>query len=187
MKKALFGLAVAGLACAANAQNTITYTMTLDDGDGLILPNQVLNVTITALMAPGKIGLGGTIMSLSGANLGLGTSSYVRNPALAFVADDGDLVNIDHFQLPPFFNPSFDASNPIYIGTLTWTAPASFVSGTVVTLGDTHLNNSVYTNTTGASVEYTAVSPGTSWTLVPAPASAALLGLGALVAGRRRR
>ncbi|MCC7387412.1 MAG: PEP-CTERM sorting domain-containing protein, partial [Phycisphaerales bacterium] len=49
-----------------------------------------------------------------------------------------------------------------------------------------HVNNDVYTDTFGSSQGYQGVTGSTSFNVVPAPASLALLGLGGLVARRRR-
>jgi hypothetical protein len=108
------------------------------------------------------------------------------------LSDDGDLqpnndiLGIESFQLPPAFNPDFDASNPVDIYAITWT-PNDY-SPRLVEVGDrNHLNSDVYTDNFGTSVSYDLVEGTARFQVIPAPASAALIGLASLAAGRRRR
>jgi len=187
-------IAVAGIAAAASAQ-TITYSWTVSDtgnGDGIIEPGESALLTMSARMDPAAAGFAGSIYDIiGGANWDTGSvDSYVNrlneltdNGALQA---NGDILLIESFQLPSAFNGNFVSDNPIELYYITWT-PADY-SARTVSVGDAnHLNNSVYTDGFGTSVEYSGVAGSASFDVVPAPASMALLGLGGLVAGRRRR
>ncbi|MFG0244246.1 MAG: PEP-CTERM sorting domain-containing protein [Phycisphaerales bacterium JB054] len=187
-------IAVAGIAAAASAQ-TITYSWTVSDtgnGDGVIEPGESALLTMSATMDPGAAGFAGSIYDIiGGANWDTGSvDSYVNR--LNELTDDGqlqgngDITLIESFQLPAAFNGNFVADNPIELYYITWT-PADYSARTVSVADGNHLNNSVYTDTFGTSVEYSGVAGSASFDVVPAPASMALLGLGGLVAGRRRR
>ena len=190
-------IAVAGIAAAAGAQ-TMTYTWTVSDdgnGDGIIEPGESAMLTLSALMDPDQSandgGFAGSIYEiLGGTNWDTGVVA-VHDNLLDALTDDGtlvgnDITNIESFQLPLFFNPFFDASNPIDIYKITWT-PNDYSSRTVEVSDANHQNNDVYTDNFGTSIPYQAVVNGASFRVVPAPASLALLGLGGLVANRRRR
>ncbi|MBK7405422.1 MAG: PEP-CTERM sorting domain-containing protein [Phycisphaerales bacterium] len=190
-------IAVAGLAAVASAQNSLTYSWTVGDtgnNDGFIDVGESAVLTLKGTMAPGKTGFAGSIYDIAGdAEWSAGVVNAYTN-MLKALTDDGDkqannsITGIESFQLPPLFNPNFDASNPVTLYKITWT-PSAY-AGQTVTVGDTnHLNNDVYTDTFGSSVSYTGVAGKASFNVanVPAPASLALIGLGGLVAGRRRR
>jgi hypothetical protein len=187
--------AIAGLAAAASAQGTLTYSWSVSDtgnGDGKIEPGESALLTMTGTMDPGATGFAGSIFDIVGvSNWDTGTVDVYENhlDALTGPGDlqgNNDILTIEAFQLPPLFNPDFDASNPITLYSITWT-PADYTARTV-TVGDTnHLNNDVYTDDFGTSVPYDGVAGQATFDVVPAPASLALLGLGGLVAGRRRR
>jgi len=187
--------AVAGLAAAAAAQGTLTYSWSVSDtgnGDGVIEPGESALLTMTGSMDPGATGFAGSIYDVVGvSNWDTGAvASYTNH--LKDLTDDGQLqgngniLAIESFQLPSAFNPNFDASNPITLYSITWT-PNDYTARTVEVGDGNHLNNDVYTDNFGTSVSYTGVAGVASFNVVPAPASMALLGLGGLVAGRRRR
>ncbi len=188
-------IAVAGIAAAASAQGTLTYSWNVSDtgnGDGVIEPGESALLTMIGTMDPGATGFAGSIYDIVGvSNWDTGTVDAYENHLDALTGPgnlqgNNDILTIESFQLPPLFNPDFDASNPITLYSITWT-PSDYTARTVE-VGDTnHLNNDVYTDTFGTSVPYTGVSGVASFNVVPAPASMALLGLGGLIAGRRRR
>jgi len=195
MKLAQSMTVVAGFAAIACAQNTITYSWTVGDtgnNDGVIEPGESALLNMYATVAPAKTGFAGSIYDITGgANWATGTvTSYVNG--LKALTDDGtlqangDITGIEIFQLPPLFNPLFDASNPIKLYSITWT-PADYAARSV-SVGDTnHLNNDIYIDNFGSSVSYTGVTGSATFNVVPAPSALALLGLGGLAAGRRRR
>jgi MYXO-CTERM domain-containing protein len=189
---------VAGLAAAAAAQNgTMTYVWTVGDtgnGDGNINVGESALLSLWASMDPGATGFAGSIYDIKGfLNWDTGTVESAVNLVDTLGTGPGDLqgnndiLGIEAFQLPPFFNPDFDASNPIELYRIIWT-PTEY-NARSVTLGDAnHLNNDIYIDDFGGSVSYDPVPGSASFTVaVPAPASLALLALGGLLAGRSRR
>ena len=183
---------VAGMAAAASAQvMTISWTVA-DSADGD--PSEINGSAVLSMWAsmdPGATGFAGSIYDILGdAEWAAGTVDSYDN-LLDALTDDGtlqgnnDITGVESFQLPPLFNPFFDASNPIQLYAITWT-PASY-AGQSVSGTTSHLNFDVYTDTSGTSVGYQGDVTGFRFTVAPAPASMALLGLGGLVATRRRR
>jgi MYXO-CTERM domain-containing protein len=187
-------LIVAGIAAAANAQ-VMTMSWTVGDtgnNDGIIEAGESAVLTMYAAMDPGAVGYAGSIFDILGTgNWDTGSVDSFANLVDSLATGPGDLqgnndiTGIESFQLPPFFNPSFNAANPVAIYAITWT-PNDYSNRTVSLTSANHANFSVYTDTFGTSVEYTGDVRGGSFQVVPAPASLALLGLGGLVARRRR-
>jgi hypothetical protein len=187
-------IALAGLAAAASAQ-TLTYSWSVGDtgnNDGIITNGESALLTLTGTMDPGATGFAGSIYEIIGqSNWDTGTVDSFENmlddlTGPGVLQGNNDITAIESFQLPPLFNPNFDASNPITLYQITWT-PSDFTARTVSVGDRNHLNNDVYTDDFGSSVAYTGVEGTATFEVVPAPASIALMGLGALVAGRRRR
>ena len=186
-------IAVAGMAAVASAQTMTISWMVTDSGnnDGVIEPGETAALTMYASMDPGATGFAGSIYDILGTgNWDTGTVDANIN-FLASLSDDGqlqgnnDITDIESFQLPPLFNPDFNANNPIALYQILWT-PSDYSARTVS--GETsHINFDVYTDDFGTSEGYRGDVSGFSFDVVPAPASMALLGLGGLVAGRRRR
>ena len=188
-------IAVAGLAAVASAQNVLTYSWSVSDtgnANGVIEPGESALLTMKGTMAPGATGFAGSIYQiLGGTNWNTGSVDSYDNLLDALTNDgvlqgNGDITGIESFQLPPLFNPFFDASNPITLYKITWT-PADYSARTVEVGDANHLNSDVYTDTSGTSVPYQTVAGTARFNVVPAPASMALIGLGGLVATRRRR
>jgi len=188
-------LIVAGLAAAANAQvMTMSWTVT-DSGnnDGIIEPGETAVLTMYAEMDPAPaVGYAGSIFDILGVeNWDTGTVNAYSNLIDSLATGPGDLqgnndiTGIESFQLPPFFNPNYNGNNPIAIYTILWT-PSDYTARTVGITSANHANFSVYVDTFGTSVEYDGAVNGARFSVVPAPASMALLGLGGLVARRRR-
>ncbi len=186
---------VAALAGLANAQvMTITWGVSdTGDADGVLTPGESAILTMYAAMNPGAVGFAGSIYNIGGdADWGAGSIGSYTNLVDSLATGPGDMnagnfiTGIESFQLPPFFNPSFNASNPIAVYQIVWT-PADY-SAKIVSFGSfDHINFDVYTDNFGSSTGYTGeVFPGLM-KIIPAPASAALLGLGGLVGARRRR
>jgi hypothetical protein len=188
-------IVLAGIAGAASAQNIMTMSWSVGDtgnNDGIIEPGESALLTLSATMNPGRTGYAGSIFDVIGVgNWATGSVDSYTNLVDSLATGPGDLqgnndiTGIESFQLPPFFNPSFKAGNPIAIYSITWT-PNDYTARLVTLTSANHANFSVYTDTFGTSVEYTGDVQRTAFEVVPAPASLALLGLGGLVARRRR-
>jgi hypothetical protein len=193
MKSAAFITCLCAAAGFASAQ-VMTLTWEASDtgnGDGVVEPGESAVMTLWAEMVPGATGFAGSIYDLSGDAMWQAGTVVDYDNLLDSLTDDGQLqgdnsiTNIESFQLPPLFNPNFDASNPIALYRVIWT-PASY-EGAFVTISTSHINFDVYTDDFGTNEGYRGEVFDGLIKVVPAPASAALLGLGGLVALRRRR
>ena len=188
-------IVVAGMAAVASAQ-TMTISWMVSDtgnGDGIIEPGESALLSMWASMDPGATGFAGSIYDIIGtSNWDTGTiGEFDYDNLLDELTDDGtlqannDITTVESFQLPPLFNGNFIADNPIELYNITWT-PNDY-SNRTVTGGTVHINFDVYTDEFGTSIPYDGDVSGFRFDVVPAPASVALLGLGGLVAVRRRR
>jgi len=197
MKRALAVFALAGIAGAASAQSTIHWYWVVGDtgnNDGVISPGENATLNLFAQFSAPGLHYGGSILDIIGSgNLDTGTYvSHGANPKLKQLSNgDGnlqannDILTADTFQLPEFFNPNIDKSNPIWVYGMEW-MPNDY-SARTVSGSTTHLNHSIYIDTFGTSTEFSPTIEGFKFDVVPAPASLALVGLGGLVASRRRR
>ncbi|MCH8507382.1 MAG: PEP-CTERM sorting domain-containing protein [Phycisphaerales bacterium] len=197
--KSIALLAVAGLATVASAQN-ISTNLVID----LSWDKAVINVgeTATATITASWTGVTGSYFSSFNVNL-LGSDQIAtvdsvaniawNNPALGFNGTYASLngANIIGLQASQFsLIPPFVTTNPILVTTFTVTGTAEGV-----------LSYST-TNAAGAPFPFSVTGPvfsdpvvefghsafqSGSLTIVPAPSAMALLGLGGLMAGRRRR
>jgi MYXO-CTERM domain-containing protein len=193
--KSIALLAVAGLATVATAQTNLNVALTFDK------TSIAIGETATATVTASWNGVAGSYMSSVNANwLASGEFASVsniaavawNNPALGFngqgTASGASVLGVQASQFSLI--PPFTATNPILVTTFTVTGTAegvlSYASTTV----------------TGAPSPYSVTGPGFadpvvfftndafssgSLTVTPAPSAMALLGLGGLVAGRRRR
>ena len=206
MKTTLIATAVAGLAAAASAQ-TITFDWMADKTN--VLPGETVTVTLRASWDPANVGLASTLFEIMGdddafaSSLGIDVTEGAGDTQLSFLGrnpsfrtagtfppyvngDDitADPSGIDTFQLPQQFNGNFNPDNPIDLFKFTWTT--SDGTARMVTYTSVHDNADVYTDGLGSSIPYTPTINPVSWNVVPAPASAALLGLGMVTIRRRR-
>ncbi len=212
-KSALIGLvAVAGLAAAANAQ-TVTYSWSVVSGSTSLNPGESVtlalsasrdmgdfyaggkfNIRIDGLDATDGVGGGGaagdTDAAYGGRRPGGANSGYRNFPSgpMALTLNGNVLEgtgaggSIDHATIPPILGGNPDLANPTEFFRFTFTAGT--VAGT----------RSIVTQFTDAQIAVNGIPSAASFVdgaidinVVPAPASMALLGLGGLVAGRRRR
>lgn len=189
MKQAgLIGAACCGI---ASAQGTITYFWDINDtGSDTYLYTQgedPINFKLYALMAPEQVGFAASTYEI------LGSDDYADGMVvnytnrLGFGTGDGDLqgnndiLNIEAFQLAPFFNPDFDTSNPILLYEIDWEAPDGLMIARLTSAN--HLNNAVYIDDLNTE-SYNAITT-IATVYIPAPAS--VLPLVGLLAWRRRR
>ena len=218
MKNLFAVLAVAGLAAAANAQGTGTWTL-LDgsgtsDGDFIIdeaKGESSVTYKFGMDLDPGPggtlgdgstvIGFGSVIANFIGtSNWASGNVTWTMNPDLIFLTGDlttkddatQDLSDVNAGQIPGF--GPFSSADPIWIITVEWST-TDFSTRDVTATADTQDGDTIqaYIKKPGAAFEepqtWAAADGSLSHSVVPvpAPATAGLLGLGALVAGRRRR
>lgn len=189
-------LALAGTAAIASAQYTMHWYWT---GPATLDPsNPTGTYTLWASYGTDGSPLVGFAGSIFDVNAGCGDcdgfiSNGMGNPKLGELSNVNgtqtgpeDIVLIDSFQLPPFFNAGYDYSNPIWVYTLNITATA-FNGNSFLLTTLNHQNHSVYVSEFGASKEAAPTIDGLWITCVPTPASLGLIGLGGLVAARRRR
>jgi MYXO-CTERM domain-containing protein len=183
--KTFAAILAAGVATSASAQTELCITAATADGTNWTLTAELLNPTGSVLAAVADLGF-----TMSGS----GFANFAYNAAFdsdffgpAAVTVTGTSVDfLGGNTLPPLNNAGgVDSSNPLAIATFT----ADSVSGMV-------LNGQVTGAYAGVPfpviLTYQDANGGagdTPWSfkVVPAPASAALLGLGGLAAARRRR
>lgn len=194
MLNRLLTLAAAALAVPVSAQ---PYWVLDDTGnhDGVIdasAGEQAALQVWSACSLP-AVGFAESLYSIAGdtnwQNNGVITS---HDNLLDALTNDGNLgagnaiTGIDSFQLPPLFNPSFDASNPILLYTLLW-SPTVLASYTV-SATSTHTTHDWYSDTFGTTFSCAPpYNPTITFQVVPAPGSLALLSLCGLLTARRRR
>jgi hypothetical protein len=190
-------IAVCGLAGMASAQGTMTMTWSGGDtgnNNGVVEPGESAVMTMWASMDPTPaVGFAGAIYDIGGdADWGAGTIVDYVNLVDTLATGPGTLgggnaiTGIESFQLPPFFNAEYDASNPIALYSIIWT-PADYVAKFVSFGSTNHVNFDVYTDDFGTSESYDGEVFSGLIKVIPAPASIALFGFGGLAAIRRRR
>lgn len=208
-------VAVAGTAVAANAQNTATYSIVFNSagavsGNGTnniqVNPGSVVTATVFVTINPGigamvgnppgaVQGLSDGGFSISG---GTGAGSWAAGPSLVAPYNfplgtnagtpaggnvNGVLWGLGFLlQLP---HPSPNSPDDVWTGTFNAGAALGVSNFTFTGLATTGV---FYGGPIPAVLGYTSnAGAGGSISVVPAPASLALLGLGGLVAARRRR
>ena len=185
----LIGAACCGI---ASAQGTMTFYWDINDtGSDFFLYSgeAVINFKLYASMDPEQVGFAGSIYEiLGGDEFGSAGVVTLYDNKLDSLTDDGelqgnnDILDIESFQLPPFFNPDFDSSNPILLYEINWEVADFFMIATLSSAN--YLNSAVYTDDLGSSEQYDAITT-TATVLIPAPAS--VLPFVGLLAWRRRR
>ena len=203
MRGAWLAAGVLGAACAAGALgqavtiNTVTYYWDVNDSGSntaAIGLGETVNLKMYAGWDPvgGPLGFAGTIYEILGlSNWDTGEVTLFYN-TLDMLSDDGDLrpnndiLDIQAFQLPPYFNQYFRENNPILLYEIHWT-PDDFTARTVRLTDANHLYNSFYTDVFGGSSEFQAApSEGATIFIIPAPAGALGIAIGCLCQRRRR-
>ncbi|MFT5424950.1 MAG: hypothetical protein ACI89L_002753 [Phycisphaerales bacterium] len=194
-------IAIAGLASVASAQSA-TVNLTHDDADGLILVGESVTWTMSVSFTgfTGDPVAGGGNMAINGDNA-VGTSG-----AMTYTPTNGGnnggssngagigFVNWTNSLFLEAFNPGSpaDRSNPFIVGTFSYTGDALGTANMSVDQGGAvsaflGIDISAFATTNLNSADVARNVQGLTVTDIPSPASAALLGLGGLVATRRRR
>jgi len=189
-------IAVAGLASAAAAQSA-TVSLTHNDGDSTINVGETVTWTLSVAFTGGEV-VSGVNMAVNGNNA-LGTSSDMtytgtnggNNGGTSNGAGIGFVNLTNSLFIEAFQGILADRANPLVIGTFDFTAGAEGVLTYSVDKGQSSsafvsVAQSAFAETLFANPADVQISVQ-SLTIVPTPASAALLGLGGLVATRRRR
>jgi hypothetical protein len=181
-------LTLLAAASPALAQGTMTYSWDVN-GTGsdtaVLMPGESARLILYATWDPYDdiTGFAGTIYDILGVE-GWTTGevvSFSRNFQYLPIHEPPDENNnwhfIEAFQLPPAFNPDFDAGRPVWLFDITW-QPDNYTPRTVRVTDANHLNNDLYTDDFGTSVSYDqAPSDGATIHVIPAPATATLLAL----------
>jgi hypothetical protein len=213
MRKLLTVAAVLALAGSASAQ---TFTINFDTDaagnpipEGATFANQYAAWGVTAvpnIFNPANGWATNTDMTITSTDTGGGyLASYGKilhafgNVYPGWLAEDGD----PNFGL--FFNQPIDSISVGFTGDSSglsevdaFDSQGNFITGAVVSGGNINLKTVTLSGLAGLGVTtISAISPGSfgdwvgvvsiTFTYVPAPASLALLGMGGLVATRRRR
>lgn len=202
--RAILVSAVAGLASVASAQTpTFQYSI---NAPANLNPGQTATITVLCGFTPGVGGAiavpvapgAGTVLGLSSGTFGIAGSggSWGGNALTApynFIGTSAGTNaggNVSGVIWGNGFGPplgTVSTVNPTPLWSATFTMPASNVTLQINPVG----NHGVWAMPNGGSfsveVLSTAAQGAQATILVPAPASLALLGLGGLVAARRRR
>lgn len=194
MKKALALVAVAGLAGLASAQ-TATVTTTANGGNAVsVAPGTAVNLAVAVTYTGGVqlAGLQGGVKVAGDAGTGsnfafnLGAGPLINTGSFT----GGSRLGMDVASGPPLFfgiNPLW-ANQPVNMLSYQVTINDPGVYQVIWQSPATAPNARIYTSATSASfAEAQTTYVGATITVTPAPASLALVGLGGLVAGRRRR
>lgn len=191
--KTVFALTLGGIATLASAQASVNVTTTIDDVDGLVDPGQQVLVTVTAEFS-GAFAFAGYWFDLSATGTGAGVASDAAflnglgGLAPAPTANGGGYDDIQSANFPPSLGGN--ASNPIGLFQYVFTAqtPGTVVIGSAVNPASIFDGAAVYLiqQSFAATGAPTTNAPVT-FVITPAPASAALVGLGGLALARRRR
>jgi MYXO-CTERM domain-containing protein len=187
--------AVAGLATVATAGGPsltiVPSAMTVDTSGGAA----TVTMTVFGDAAFGTHLLGGAFgVSASGDSVVTGMS-WANAAWSAFNTDGGDAGNGNYndvvfgqLVIPGIFPPAPGSENGSAIGSFTVTLDGAGTVDFQLTAGSPFTLEGVDANSGATQNDGGNISLGTaSITAVPAPSAMALLGLGGLVAGRRRR
>ncbi len=203
-------VAVAGLAAAANAQ--VTYSWSVVSGSTTLNPGESVTVALSAthagqFYAGGKfnVRIDGLTDGTAGASEAAGDTDVVysgrrhngafggfRNfPSVITYTLVGNVLqgsavggSIDHAVIVPLLGGNPDTAATVEFFRMTYTAGSTVGLRTIVSQ---FTNSQVGMPPVGIPAAQSFTDGSIDINVVPAPASLALLGLGGLVAGRRRR
>ena len=192
MKKAFALVAVAGVAAAASAQS-----VDIAVSETTIGPGESTVVTLSAGYGAGDYAVAGIETNFISSVGSDGWSDValiapMDGPGTSAGAPSGtgvDGILAGQLNFPPA-GIYADDSNPIAFWTATYTAPADVPDAFTVDLSTDTARFDVYVarDSSASESRLGSLTEGSgAITVVPAPASLALLGLGGLAAARRRR
>ncbi len=197
MKNALTLIAIAGIASAASAQN---WSLSISNAPATVAEGSVFSFDVIGDSDVGTHMLGGSFSMTSGSAL---IASMTWTPASwsAFNTDGGYAGNGDYNAVvfgqlvipgvPPFDVPAPGSELGGVIGTFQVTlVGAGFGDIDFALVGESPFSLETLDPITGAggnSSEGQLALTGATVTVTPAPSALALLGLGGIAAGRRRR
>ena len=186
--------AAASLAISSTA--LAQSSVIIDVADPVLLPGQSTTVILSAAWPQGLYAMGSVVCDLLSTTGGAGWSDQQLIPPMfgpgtspGEIATRGiEGIRAGQIFLP--FGPGADTSNPISFWRATFTAPAEVATPFDVSLSTITSRFDVYISRD--SIETRSFLSGlteghATIHIIPAPAGAVVLGLGVLVAGRRRR
>ena len=161
---AICGCSALLLVGTARAQDEITYRWVVSDtgnGNGIVEPGEAAVLTLVGEMAPQAFGFGATFFDmLGGVDWNTGLILSFENLFNEYTDDGelvgGDILNIEPFQLPLFFNEDFDASNPVSLFQILW-QPDDYAPRSVGLTSAGHPWNDIYTDEFGSNASYTPI------------------------------
>ena len=213
MNRILALAALAGIAGIAQAQNTVTFDIQVS-ADGSTWGDSVAVNSYSATTVFGRLVLRGTgaqFVALPGGTVGslpvsntlasdatsnmagrFASASPASNIALRGAGTAGAAIdrqttsqNITLQNLPP--NSGGVSGNDVVFMTFNFDLGTSAADRTLALTVGTLTSVAIYTTPGGSNSAATAIRDGASIIVTPAPGALALVGLGGLVAGRRRR
>ena len=195
MKSTIALVAIAGFAAAASAQNfSLSINAPMEVAEGAVFTIDVIGDADT-----GTHMLGGGFSLTSGSGL-IANIAWTPADWSAFNTDNGYAGNGDHagvifgqlliFGIPGFDVPAEGSALGSSIGTFQITLGAGFGDINFELNAASPFSLQSYNESDGAtssSADGQLALNGATVTVTPAPSALALLGLGGLAAGRRRR
>lgn len=188
MKKGLVLFGIAGIAASASAQNALSFVF---PGGNQVSPGGTLKVELWAAFDPGQYAFAAAALGVNGDPTGDFSNPktpFTSLPQVPGTPAGGNVTGIQTGQLHfPLAGILANTANPIKIWEADWT-DNNFTARTV-NLSSASTKFDLYINSNGTSQSFLSSLAEAKGTIevIPAPASLALLGLGGLVAGRRRR
>ncbi len=185
-------IGVVGLATVASAQSGGTYMITSSNVVDKNTPSTTIEIW-AIWTGPDYLFLGGTFDLTAGDGTFGNENNIIMGPGTTAGVAAGNVVTgavLGQIHIPSL-GPLFegDPANPLLLGSYSWTT-TDFTARTVPVDTSNTVNFLLGLIETGATLqlfpgEFTAGSG--SIEVIPAPSALALLGLGGLVAARRRR
>ncbi|MCW5776515.1 MAG: hypothetical protein KIS87_08765 [Phycisphaeraceae bacterium] len=191
--------AVAALCTACAHGQVATWYWTVSDtgnGDGVIEPGESALLTLWVSFEPRQDQYGGGYMQTGPYSI-TGGGTWAEGAIDAFenfsqfkgyvmtIDDSNNFHNVDHYQYARWWGyGEFVSKNPVDLFFIRWT-PGEY-SPDIIVLENGGPNMYVYTDEWGSYLLYSGIGGSVTFHIVPAPASAAALGLCALAMGRRR-